>query len=269
MGIFCNIPLQIQNVKNNLNIINIWHYEILKKNKIDLIITDHHLAGPVLPKAFEEIQKLLGGHSMEREFLIENLHIIQDRHNQLPASLLAALAQKMSLSQAEVYEVASFYHHFKVIKEEDQPLPKLTVRICDGIACEMSGATNLFRELSKQENADFNVVHAPCVGACNSAPVAVVGQRQIPLSNAKKVKRAITMGEITPVMPTYENLNTYRSLGGYEKLIECKANLLSREHVLEQLEKSGLRGMGGAGGGMPSTFSSTHLPRRTGDVRVA
>ena len=201
----------------------------------------------VLPKAIEEIQKLLGGHSMEREFLIENLHIIQDRHNQLPASLLAALAQKMSLSQAEVYEVASFYHHFKVIKEEDQPLPKLTVRICDGIACEMSGATNLFRELSKQENTDFNVVHAPCVGACNSAPVAVVGQRQIPLSNAKKVMRAITMGEITPVMPTYENLNTYRSLGGYEKLIECKANLLSREHVLDQLEKSGLRGMGGAG----------------------
>ena len=201
----------------------------------------------VLPKAIEEIQKLLGGHSMEREFLIENLHIIQDRHNQLPASLLAALAQKMSLSQAEVYEVASFYHHFKVIKEEDQPLPKLTVRICDGIACEMSGATNLFRELSKQENTDFNVVHAPCVGACNSAPVAVVGQRQIPLSNAKKVKRAITMGEITPVIPTYEDLNTYRSLGGYEKLIECKANLLSREHVLDQLEKSGLRGMGGAG----------------------
>ena len=101
-----------------------------------------------MPKAIEEIQKLLGGHSMEREFLIENLHIIQDRHNQLPASLLAALAQKMSLSQAEVYEVASFYHHFKVIKEEDQPLPNLTVRICDGIACEMSGATNLFRELS-------------------------------------------------------------------------------------------------------------------------
>ena len=160
----------------------------------------------VLPKAIEEIQKLLGGHSMKREFLIENLHIIQDRHNQLPASLLAALAQKMSLSQAEVYEVASFYHHFKVIKEENQPLPKLTVRICDGIACEMSGATNLFRELSKQENTNFNVVHAPCVGACNSAPVAVVGQRQIPLSNAKKVKRAITMGEITPVMPTYENL---------------------------------------------------------------
>ena len=106
---------------------------------------------------------------------------------------------------------------------------------------------NRIRELSKQENANFNVVHAPCVGACNSAPVAVVGQRQIPSSNTKKVKRAITKGDISPVIPNYENLDTYRSLGGYEKLIECKANLLSRETVLDQLERSGLRGMGGAG----------------------
>ena len=201
----------------------------------------------VLPKARDEISELLNSGSKGREFLIENLHLIQDRYNQLPVALLAALADQMSLSQTEVYEVASFYHHFTVVKENEQPLPKLTVRICNGIACEMSGANNQYKELARRASDDFNVVHAPCVGACHYAPVAVVGQRQILSSNVTKVKNAIAKAETTSELPSYESINAYRSLGGYDKLTACKEGKLSREEVLDQIEKSGLRGMGGAG----------------------
>ena len=201
----------------------------------------------ILPIANDQIQELLKGRPKGRDFLIENLHLIQDRHNQLPVSLLAALAEQMSLSQTEVYEVASFYHHFRVIKENDQPLPDLTVRICNGIACEMAGAKDLHSKLLEQQNNEFNVVQAPCVGACHFAPVSVVGQNQIPTSDLEKVQRAITKGKITEDTPDYEPLEGYRSLGGYDRLAECIKNKLSREDVLSQLERSGLKGMGGAG----------------------
>src|SRR6185295_13614945 len=143
------------------------------------------------PIAIDEVRALLGTRSRQRDLLIEHLHLIQDRFGCLSAAHLAALAAEMKLALAEVYEVATFYHHFDVVKEGDTPPPALTVRVCDSIACELAGSHRLLEALPAMLGPGVRVLHAPCVGRCDTAPVAVVGQNPIPCATADTIAAAV------------------------------------------------------------------------------
>src|SRR6185436_5303335 len=136
------------------------------------------------PKALEEVLSLLGDAPRRRDLLIEHLHKIQDRYGCLAAPHLVALADEMNMAMAEVYEVATFYHHFDVIKEGEAAPPAITVRVCDSIACELAGSHELLEKLPALLGGGVRVLHAPCVGRCETAPVAVVGQNPIPHATA-------------------------------------------------------------------------------------
>ncbi|MGQ0578271.1 MAG: NADH-ubiquinone oxidoreductase-F iron-sulfur binding region domain-containing protein [Betaproteobacteria bacterium] len=199
------------------------------------------------PGALQEIRTLLGNEPRRRDLLIEHLHKIQDRYRQLSSAHLAALAQEMRLSQAEVFEVASFYHHFDIVKEGQAAPPRLTVRVCDSLSCELAGAKKLLAGLSGNLGQEVRVVPAPCVGRCETAPVAVVGQNPLPNATLEAVKAAVG-GAKTRCPPTrHIGYQAYRLAGGYAALAKCLGGKLDREDVLKTMEHSGLRGLGGAG----------------------
>src|SRR6202162_5122923 len=139
------------------------------------------------PKAREDVLAVLGDAPRRRDLLIEHLHKIQDCYGCLSASHLVALAAEMKMAMAEVYEVATFYHHFDVVKEGDTPPPAITVRVCDSIACDLAGSRELLARLPALLGRDVRVLPAPCVGRCETAPVAVVGQNPVPHANTGKV----------------------------------------------------------------------------------
>src|SRR5688572_18868720 len=197
------------------------------------------------PKAREEVLALLGTEPRRPDLLIEHLHKINDRHGHLSAAHLAALAQEMKLSQAEVYEVATFYHHFDVVKEGEVPPPALTVRVCDSIACELAGAEALLKNLNLGK--DVRVLHAPCVGRCEVAPCVVVGQNPIGNATIDAVKKAVSSGKVTCEIPRYIDYAAYRKAGGYRLIADCLAGKHTREGITKIMEDSGLRGLGGAG----------------------
>ncbi len=195
-------------------------------------------------KALEEVRRLLGDAPRRRDLLIEHLHRINDHCGYLPAAHLAALAQEMRLALTEVYEVATFYHHFEVVKEGETAPPRLTVRVCDSIACELAGARELLKlDLGK----DVRVVPAPCVGRCEVAPCAVVGQNPIGHASADAVKKAVARGETAPEKPRYLGYAEYRRDGGYRLIRDCLDGKRSRDEITKIMEDSGLRGLGGAG----------------------
>lgn len=200
------------------------------------------------PQALDEIRGLLADAPRRRDLLIEHLHAIQDRYGHLSAAHLVALAHEMKLASVEVYEVASFYHHFDVVKEGDPPPPRLTVRVCDSISCELAGAQPLLAELQAELGADVRVQPVPCVGRCETAPVAVVGQNPIGGANVAAVQRAVQGNETAAPLPADTvDLAAYEQNGGYRVLRECVAGDRDVESVLTALEDSGLRGLGGAG----------------------
>jgi NADH:ubiquinone oxidoreductase subunit F (NADH-binding)/NADH:ubiquinone oxidoreductase subunit E len=205
------------------------------------------------PKALKEVQELLGKESRRRDLLIEHLHKIQDRYGHLAAAHLVALASEMKMAMAEVYEVATFYHHFDVIKEGDTAPPAITVRVCDSIACELAGSHHLLERLPSLLGSDVRVLHAPCVGRCETAPVAVVGQNPVPLATEDKVvalvKAKATTHATTDVAITPGHLDyaAYRAQGGYALAAACVAGQKTRDDVIGVMENSGLRGLGGAG----------------------
>jgi formate dehydrogenase len=197
------------------------------------------------PQALAEVQGLLGKEPRRRDLLIEHLHKIQDRYGHLSAARLAALAQEMKLSQAEVYEVATFYHHFDVVKEGETPPPAVTVRVCDSIACELAGAQDLLKNLSLGK--EVRVLHAPCVGRCETAPVAVVGQNPIGHATVEKVKAAVQQKQFKDKGTSHVDFAAYRKAGGYKLIADCLAGKHTREALTKVMEDSGLRGLGGAG----------------------
>jgi formate dehydrogenase len=195
-------------------------------------------------KALHEVQRLLGDAPRRRDLLIEHLHRLNDHYGYLPAAHLAALAEEMRLALAEVYEVATFYHHFDVVKEGEPPPPPLTVRVCDSIACELAGA----RELLKLDlGADVRVIPAPCVGRCEVAPCVVVGQNPVGNASVEAVRNAVAKGATKAERPRYIGYAEYRKDGGYRLLRECLAGKRSREEITKIMEDSALRGLGGAG----------------------
>jgi formate dehydrogenase len=197
--------------------------------------------------AVAEIRGLLGEEPRRRDLLIEHLHRIQDWYGCITARHLAALAAEMRLAQAEVYEVASFYAHFDVVLEGQKPLPPLTVRVCDGIACELAGSQDLRKSLAETLGSGVRVIPAPCVGGCDRAPVAVVGKRQIQEADPVTVAAAAHGGLTSPDTPPFTEFTDYVADGGYRILQGLADGERSRDDVADTVEASGLRGLGGAG----------------------
>jgi formate dehydrogenase len=184
--------------------------------------------------------------------LIEYLHTIQDHFGCLQARHLVALAAELKMAMAEVYEVATFYHHFDVVKEGDPLPPAITVRVCDSIACELAGARELLATLRSVLGADVRVKAAPCVGRCETAPVAIVGQHPIPHATPAQVSAAVHAGDVPhpatgSVTPGHVDYAAYRAGGGYDLATACVAGRRSPADVIAVMENSGLRGLGGAG----------------------
>jgi NADH:ubiquinone oxidoreductase subunit F (NADH-binding)/NADH:ubiquinone oxidoreductase subunit E len=192
-------------------------------------------------------RKATGVEHRRRDLLVENLHRIQDRYGRLSAAHLAALAEAMRLSQTEVYEVATFYHHFDVMKEGEPAPAALTVRVCDSIACELAGANDLLERLPKILGREVRVLSAPCVGRCEAAPVAVVGQNPIGGASVDAVSAAVRAKRTRCPTPKAIDYAAYRKGGGYRLIADCLAGKHRREAITKVMEDAGLRGLGGAG----------------------
>ncbi len=198
-------------------------------------------------QAWEEVRTLLGDRERRRDYLIEFLHLIQDKYGHLSAAHLRALAEEMRISQAEVYEVATFYAHFDVVKEGEVPPPALTIRVCDSLSCELAGAQQLKAALEDGlDPSQVRVLRAPCMGRCDTAPVLEIGHNHIDHATPEKVQQAIMTDDTHAHIPDYETFDTYRAGGGYEKLSELRENG-DFDAVQDEILASGLRGLGGAG----------------------
>ena len=205
------------------------------------------------PQALLEVQALLGSASRQADLLIEHLHLINDRYGQLSAPHMAALAQEMRLAQTEVYEVATFYHHFDVVKEDvpggvvSSVAPAITVRVCDGLSCEMAGAKDLLARLPGILGKDVRVIPAPCIGRCEQAPAVVVGQHPVGNATVEDVTAKVTAKTTTHEPEHFIDYATYQAHGGYALLKKCVDGGIDAETLIKTMEDSGLRGLGGAG----------------------
>jgi NADH:ubiquinone oxidoreductase subunit F (NADH-binding)/NADH:ubiquinone oxidoreductase subunit E len=206
------------------------------------------------PMATAEVKALLGDRPRRPDLLIEHLHLIQDRHHHLSAAHLKALADELRLAEAEVFEVASFYAHFDVVREGKAPPPALTVRVCDSLTCSMLGAEALIEALEAGvDPTAVRVVRAPCMGACDRAPTIEIAHRQLHRTSPGEALAAVEAGRVHPDLPDYIDLARYRASGGYALLERLRLTdpgdaASGRVHdFLERLEASGLRGLGGAG----------------------
>ena len=206
---------------------------------------------PVTAQALAAVRAAVGQAAWRRDLLIEHLHAVQDRFGQLQTDHLAALAEMLRLSQAEVYEVASFYHHFDVVRENaaggfDAPA-RITVRVCDGLACEMAGARDLLQRLPTLLQADVRVIAAPCIGRCEQAPAVAVHQHPLAGATVEAVVQAVAAGHTRHEPEPAIGMEAYRAAGGYQSLAGCVSGQRDVESVIQELEHSGLRGLGGAG----------------------
>jgi len=199
------------------------------------------------PAAVEEVQALLENRPRRRDLLIEHLHLIQDKYGHLSAAHLAALAAEMRLSQTEVYEVATFYAHFDVVKEGETPPPPVTVRVCDSLSCAMAGGERLLADLPKALGRGVRVVRAPCMGACDRAPVAAVGHLQTFHADVATVAHAVERHEHPHACKTANEFAAYQAAGGYALLKDCLAGRRGRDELIGIVSDAGLRGLGGAG----------------------
>jgi formate dehydrogenase len=198
--------------------------------------------------ALGEVRALLGERPRRRDLLIEHLHLIQDRYGHLSAAHVAALAHEMRLAQTEVYEVATFYAHFDVVKEHEAPPAPLTIRVCDSLTCELLGAQNLMAALRDGlDPREVRVVRAPCMGRCDTAPVAEVGHHYVDRATPDTVAEAVRHGHTHSDIPDHVNFEGYVSDGGYRLLEACRAGEHTFESLVATLGEAGLRGLGGAG----------------------
>jgi formate dehydrogenase len=225
------------------------------------------------PEALAEVRALLGDAPRRRDLLIEHLHRIHDARGHLSDRHLVALADEMRLPMATVYEVATFYHHFDVVKTGEAAPPAITVRVCESLSCELGGARELLAKLPAVLGTEVRVLAAPCIGRCEQAPAVVVGQHPVACATVEKVESLVKVGAVkhppakdrgtfaptafiepenTPgvqkdVTPAYVGYEGYRAAGGYRLAAECLAGHIPADAVIEKMEHSGLRGLGGAG----------------------
>ena len=198
-------------------------------------------------QALIDVQALLGDAERRADLLIEFLHLIQDEYGHLSAAHLRALAEELKLSQAEVFEVATFYAHFDVVKEDETPPPSLTIRVCDSLSCELAGAEQLQQALEGGlDPSQVRVVRAPCMGRCDTAPVLEIGHKHIDHATPEKVNAVIASGDFHAEIPAYETLDAYVANGGYATLKSLRESG-DWEAVQDKVLSAGLRGLGGAG----------------------
>jgi len=208
---------------------------------------DHPKGRQVDPAALAEVQALLGDGERRRDLLIEHLHLLQDHFGCLHARHLAALAEEMRLALVEVYEVASFYAHFDIVMDGKAAPPPTTVRVCDSLSCDLAGSARLLADLQTRFGNGVRVVRAPCMGGCHRAPVVAIGHTLHEHATVGTVSATVAAGETRPTIPEFVAFDAYRAGGGYSLLAECLAGRRRPEEVIEILEHSGLRGLGGAG----------------------
>jgi formate dehydrogenase len=201
----------------------------------------------VEPQALADVRTLLGERERRCDLLIEHLHLIQDKYGHLSAAHLAALAHEMKLALTEVYEVATFYAHFDVVKDGEQPPPAVTVRVCDSLSCAMAGAEHLLHDLPHKLGRDIRVIRAPCMGACDRAPVCAVGHVQVMRSTTESVGAAVARGTHAHPYASKNTFDVYVRAGGYELLRACQSRTRTREDMIKAVSDAGLRGLGGAG----------------------
>ncbi len=199
------------------------------------------------PVARAEVEALLEGVPRDREYLIENLHRIQDRFGHLSAGHLNALAEAMKLAMAEVYEVATFYHHFDVVKEGESAPPRTTIRVCETLSCRMAGAQDLLDRLPALVGPNVRVVAAPCIGRCAEAPAVCVGHNAFGHAHAEEVAKCVKDGKVFAPATHPHSYADYRNQGGYKTWVECVDGKRDVESVIKTMEDAGLRGLGGAG----------------------
>ncbi len=198
------------------------------------------------PAALEQVQALLTDRPRRRDLLIEHLHLIQDTYGHLSAAHLAALAAEMKMAQTEVYEVATFYSHFDVVKDAPPP-PAITVRVCDSLSCAMAGAESLLEKLPGILGKDVRVVRAPCMGACDHAPVCAVGHVQTFAATPDKVVAAVKAKPHAHAFKPETDFAVYQTAGGYTLLKDLLAGKRTRDELIKIVSDAGLRGLGGAG----------------------
>nr|WP_315170086.1 NADH-ubiquinone oxidoreductase-F iron-sulfur binding region domain-containing protein [uncultured Limnohabitans sp.] len=200
--------------------------------------------------ALAELRSLIGpvpedGH--RRDLLIEHLHVLNDHFHGLFERHIVALAAEMRLSVVEVFEVASFYHHFEILKD-DAPAPRITVRVCDSLSCSLAGSDSLLRQLQRDLTGDVQVVSVPCLGRCEQAPAAQVGQQAVACATAETVAQRVAQNQTTPnALLDAIGMSAYLQAGGYQLAQQVTTGLKDHESVIQVLESSGLRGLGGAG----------------------
>jgi NADH:ubiquinone oxidoreductase subunit F (NADH-binding)/NADH:ubiquinone oxidoreductase subunit E len=199
------------------------------------------------PQALVEIRSLLTDRPRRRDLLIEHLHLIQDQYGYISAPHLAALAAEMKMALTEVYEVATFYAHFDVVKEGEMPPPPVTVRVCDSLSCAMAGAEKLLKDLPGKLGRDVRVVRAPCMGACDHAPVAAVGHVQTFKATPENVAAAVKAKPHAHAWTPGADFSAYQKAGGYTLLKSCLTDKRTRDELIKIVSDAGLRGLGGAG----------------------
>ncbi|MGB7257592.1 MAG: NAD(P)H-dependent oxidoreductase subunit E [Pseudolabrys sp.] len=199
------------------------------------------------PAALEEVQSLLTDRSRRRDLLIEHLHLIQDHYGHLSAAHLTALAFEMKMALTEVYEVATFYSHFDVVKEGQTPPPAVTVRVCDSLSCAMAGAEKLLKDLPGELGKNVRVVRAPCMGACDRAPVVAVGHLQTFKATPDKIAAEVKANKHAHAWKAGADFAAYQKADGYTLLKDCLAGKRTRDDLIKIVNDAGLRGLGGAG----------------------
>ena len=198
-------------------------------------------------KYLDEVSKLFSGLIFKRDELIEYLHILQDKFGVLYDKHLVALSTIINLPLSEIYEVATFYAHFNIVKDSKDYNPVNVVRVCESLTCELFGAHKLLQDIKKLENKNIKVVPGPCMGRCNVAPTVCVGKNYVDVANFDKVKKTIDEKNFNPFIPDYINLSSYKKNGGYEIANKIRNGVISKKQVLDSLNESGLKGKGGAG----------------------
>lgn len=199
------------------------------------------------PAAIETVSAILGEAPDQRDMLIEYLHRIQDSEGYLSQSNLTALAHMMRLPMAEVWEVATFYDHFDCVKDGEEPPAPVTVRVCDGLSCQLGGAEALLKELADLNGKDVRIKRAPCIGACDKAPAAALGQHLIPNADRAVIDEVLKSGPPTPEAAQATLFESYAAHGGYDTLRSLINGEMTAEDVIEKLGETALRGLGGAG----------------------
>jgi formate dehydrogenase len=199
------------------------------------------------PQALKDVRKLLDDQPRRRDLLIEFLHLIQDKYGHISAGHLAALAREMRLPMAEAFEVATFYHHFDVVKEGESAPSEITIRVCDSLSCALAGSDALIHSLRAKAPGYVRVVHAPCMGRCHHAPAAAVGKNYVDNADAGLLLHLAKKRQIKAEQAEYSSLSNYARGGGYETIADLRKGTTSPDRIIDILLEAGLRGLGGAG----------------------